>query len=87
MKKLGFLAMSIAVLGLHSCNNGGTQSEDQNAEVYQLSVDKSDIYWMGEYIKDGAFDHSHEGELLFNSGSISIVDGQVVGGQFENQHE
>jgi polyisoprenoid-binding protein YceI len=82
MKKLGFLAMSVAVLGLYSCNSG-TQSEDQNAEVYQLAVDKSDIYWMGEYIKDGAFDHSHEGELLFNSGSISIVDGKVVGGEFE----
>jgi polyisoprenoid-binding protein YceI len=82
MKKLGFLAMSVAVLGLYSCNNGA-QSEDQNAEVYQLAVDKSDIYWMGEYIKDGAFDHSHEGELLFNSGSISIVDGKVVGGEFE----
>jgi polyisoprenoid-binding protein YceI len=81
MKKLSFLAMSVAVLGLYSC--GGSQAEDQNAEVYQLATDKSDIIWVGEYIKDGAFDHSHEGELLFNSGSISIVDGAVVGGEFE----
>lgn len=83
MKKLGFFAMGVAVLGLYSCNSGDTQANNENAEVYQLSLDNSDIYWMGEYIKDGAFDHSHEGELMFNSGTISIVDGKVVGGEFE----
>jgi polyisoprenoid-binding protein YceI len=83
MKKLGILAMSVAVLGLYSCSNDNSNAENANADVYQLAVDKSDIVWLGEYIKDGAFDHSHEGELLFNSGSISIIDGQVVGGEFE----
>lgn len=76
MKKLGFFALGIATLGLYSCSS-------ENAEVYQLITDKSDILWFGDYIKDGNLDHSHEGQLTFNSGSISVVDGAVVGGEFE----
>jgi hypothetical protein len=82
MKKLGFFALGMATLGLYSCSSENA-TEEQNAEVYQLITDNSDIYWFGDYIKDGNLDHSHEGELLFNSGSISVVDGAVVGGEFE----
>jgi hypothetical protein len=64
MKKLGFFALGIATIGLYSCSSENA-TEEQNAEVYQLIVDNSDIYWFGDYIKDGNLDHSHEGELLF----------------------
>jgi polyisoprenoid-binding protein YceI len=82
MKKLGFFALGMATLGLYSCSSENA-TEEQNAEVYQLITDNSDILWFGDYIKDGNLDHSHEGQLTFNSGSISVVDGAVVGGEFE----
>lgn len=85
MKKFGILAMSIAAFGMYSCSNEteNEATEEVNAEVFQLVTENSDVLWFGDYIKDGGLDHSHEGELLFNSGSIRIADGQIVGGEFE----
>jgi polyisoprenoid-binding protein YceI len=74
MKNFGFLILGFAAISLLSC---------AKKEEFKLNADNSSIVWKGDYIKDGNLDHSHEGELKFNSGSITVSNGQIVGGEFE----
>jgi len=85
MKTFRFLTFGLLAFSLYSCSGSEEQNVEQDiaTETYTLLLERSNILWVGDFIKAGALDHSHEGELLFNSGTIQTDEGNIVSGEFE----
>jgi polyisoprenoid-binding protein YceI len=84
MKKLNLFTLGLISISLASC--GGEKTEETKEvvlETLKLDTKLSTITWVGEYMKGGAFDHSHEGTVVFNSGSVEVADGLIKSGSFE----
>jgi polyisoprenoid-binding protein YceI len=87
MKKITQVLAAVGLLFLASC--GGAEKADAPAveemavvesveATYNVVVDASSVHWKGEMM--GMY--SHEGEIKFTSGTVTIKDGAIVGGDF-----
>jgi polyisoprenoid-binding protein YceI len=86
MKKLNLFALGLISMSLVSCGGETTEEvEEENAVVdtYVLDSESSAISWTGDYFKGGAFDHNHQGIVMFNSGTIEVSGENIISGTFE----
>jgi polyisoprenoid-binding protein YceI len=86
MKNIFYIILSFSALSLNSCNNTVEKEDDapveKPGEEYKLDVEKSQIRWFGEKIKNGKVDGSHNGTLQLKSGSINMDNSIITGGEF-----
>lgn len=86
MKRTFYLVLSTALLGLYSCNNSENKEDDalieKQGQEHKMNVEKSQIRWFGEKLKNDEVVGSHNGTLQLISGSIFLNNGIISGGEF-----
>lgn len=88
MKKINLFALGLIAFALTSCAGESAEdaeigNEDEQAQEYTYEDKESIVKWAGIYIKNGAYDHDHTGFISISSGSVFVVNGAIISGQFE----
>lgn len=79
MKKVHFILFAAVGLFISSCSTPETDddSDELAAIIYELNSESSSLQWTGSY-----GDNSHTGTVSFSEGSMSLQEGELVGGSF-----
>ena len=79
MKKVHFILFAAVGLFISSCSTPETDddSDELAAIIYELNSERSSLQWTGSY-----GDNAHTGTVSFSEGSMSLQEGELVGGSF-----